>query len=131
MSNVATVQGIYTAFATGDVPGVFGAMHPDIVWNEAENFPYAGGNPYVGADAILAGVFGPIAGDWDGFAATPEQLLDAGDHVVALGRYTGTAKATGTALDAQFAHVWRFADGKVASFQQYADTHQANRALGR
>ena len=130
MGNVAVIQGIYDAFATGDIPGVFANMHPGTVWNEAENFPYAVSNPHVGPDAILAGVFGPIMGDWDGFSATPEQILDAGDHVVALGRYTGTAKSTGTPLNAQFAHVWRLADGKVESFQQYADTLQAVRALG-
>ena len=46
--NVALVRGLYAAFATGDVPGVLGAMSPDIVWNEAENFPYADGNPMSG-----------------------------------------------------------------------------------
>ncbi|MFA6116203.1 MAG: nuclear transport factor 2 family protein [Sphingomonas sp.] len=131
MGNVAVVQGIYDAFRTGDLPGIFGAMHPDIEWNEAENYPYAVTNPHIGPEAILAGVFGQIAGDWDGFAAKPDQILDAGDHVVALGRYSGVAKATGTAMDAQFAHVWRLVDGKVASFQQYADTLQTARALGR
>ena len=46
--NVAAVKAIYQAFATGDVPAVVGAMSPDIEWNEAENFPYADGNPYRG-----------------------------------------------------------------------------------
>lgn len=130
MSNVAVIQGIYDAFATGDIPGVLGPMHAGTVWNEAENFPYADRNPYVGPEAILQGVFMRIGGDWDGFQATPQQILDAGDHIVALGRYTGTAKSTGVALNAQFAHVWRLADGRVESFQQYTDTLQAVRALG-
>jgi ketosteroid isomerase-like protein len=128
--NVATIRAIYDAFAAGDIPGVVGRMSPDMVWNEAENFPYADGNPYRGAEAILSGVFGRLGAEWDGFAALPEEFLDAGDTVVVLGRYRGTCKATGRAMDAQLAHVWRVADGKAARFQQYTDTLQAARVMG-
>ncbi|MBC7985886.1 MAG: nuclear transport factor 2 family protein [Sphingomonadaceae bacterium] len=127
-ANVARVQGIYEAFATGDVPAVLGAMSPAMVWSEAENFPYADRNPYEGPEAILEGVFMRLATEWEGFGATPEQFLDAGDHVIALGRYTGVLRATGKAIDAQFAHVWRLAEGKTVSFQQYTDTLQVAEA---
>lgn len=125
------VRGLYDAFARGDVPAVLGAMDPNIEWNEAENFPYADGNPYRGPNAVAEGVFMRLVSDFDGFAATPDSLLDAGDAVVALGRYTGTAKATGSALDAQFVHVWWVAGGRVVRFQQYTDTLQVNRVLGQ
>lgn len=128
--NVELVRATYAAFAAGDVPGVLSRMSPDIVWNEAENFPYADGNPYVGPDAVLQGVFARIGAEWDGFEAAPDELLDAGDAVVALGRYRGIFKATGNRLDAQFAHVWRVVDGKAAAFQQYTDTLQAARVTG-
>ncbi len=45
--NVDLVQSMYGAFARGDVPAVLESMDSEIVWNEAENFPYADGNPYV------------------------------------------------------------------------------------
>ncbi|MGQ0661569.1 nuclear transport factor 2 family protein [Sphingosinicella sp.] len=132
MSNetVTVIRGIYDAFAAGDVPGVLGRMSPDIVWNEAENFIYADGNPYAGPEAVLNGVFARCIGEWDAFAANAEEYLDAGDTVVVLGRYTGVNKATGKPLDAQLAHVWRVADGKAARFQQYTDTLQTARAAG-
>jgi ketosteroid isomerase-like protein len=128
--NVALIRAIYDAFAAGDVPGVVAAMSPDIEWNEAENFPYADNNPYRGPEAILSGVFARLGTEWDGFAALPEEYLDAGDTVVVLGRYRGTHRATGGALDAQLAHVWRIEDGKAARFQQYTDTLAAARATG-
>jgi ketosteroid isomerase-like protein len=128
--NVALVRGIYDAFAAGDVPAVLGAMSPDIVWNEAENFPLADRNPYVGPNAILEGVFARLAADWDGFAVGVDELLDAGDAVVALGRYRGTNKATGRAIDAQLVHIWRIEDGKAKAFQQLTDTLQIGRATG-
>jgi hypothetical protein len=124
-ANVDLIRGLYEAFARGDGPAVLGAMDPGIVWNEAENFPYADRNPYVGPMAVAEGVFGRIGAEWDQFQVMPGEILDAGDTVVALGRYTGTYKATGKRMDAQFAHVWRVSGGKVTAFQQYADTAQA------
>ena len=128
--NVAAVKAIYQAFATGDVPAVVAALSPDIEWNEAENFPYADGNPYHGPDAILAGVFARIGGEWDGFAVEPSEFLDAGDTVVMTGRYTGTCKATGRAMNPWVAHFWTFADGKAVQFQQLVDTLAVARAVG-
>ena len=129
--NVELVQAIYAAFGAGDVPGVVGRMSPEIVWNEAENFPYADRNPYLGPEAILTGVFARLGTDWEGFAAVPDEYLDAGDTVVVLGRYHGTFKATGEMLDAQLVHVWRLEDGKAVAFQQYTDTLQAARVTER
>ncbi len=129
--NVDLVRGLYAAFAAGDVAGVMSLMSPDIVWNEAENFPYADGNPYCGPEAVAAGVFARCGSEWDGFRVAPEEYLDAGDTVVVLGRYLGTYKATGASLHSQLAHVWRIADGKAVGCQQYVDTLQVARVTGQ
>ncbi len=71
-----------------------------------------------------------LATEWDGFQAVPEEFLDAGDTVVALGRYKATHKGTGVSMNAQFAHIWRVKNGKIVGFQQYTDTAQAARAVG-
>jgi uncharacterized protein len=128
--NVDLIRSLYAALAAGDVPGVLGLMSAEIEWIEAENFPYADGNPYRGPEAVLTGIFGRFGTDWEGFAAVPEEYLDTGHTVVVLGRYRGTYKATGKAMDAQLAHVWRVAEGKVTAFQQYTDTLQAARVTG-
>jgi len=128
--NVAVVRGIYEAFGAGNVPAVLGAMSPDIVWNEAENFPYADRNPYVGPQAVLEGVFGRVLADWDGFQVAPDEILDAGDTIVMLGRYLGTCRATGKPQRPQIVHVWRVKNGKATQFQQYADTLHVARAMG-
>jgi len=128
--NVTLVRGMYDAFAAGDVAGVLSRLSADIVWNEAENFPYADRNPYLGPEAIANGVFARCGSEWDGFAVVVDELLDAGDTVVALGRYRGVYKATGRAQSTQLVHVWRIADGKVVAFQQYADTLHVARVIG-
>lgn len=124
-ANVDLLRSLYEAFARGDGATVLGGMDPGITWNEAENFPYADGNPYVGPMAVAEGIFARIAAEWDAFRVAPEEFLDAGDTVVALGRYSGTYRATGKTINAQFAHVWRVREGRVTAFQQYADTAQA------
>ena len=127
--DVALIRNLYEAFAKGDVPAVLAAMSPDIVWNEAENYPYADGNPYRGPEAILAGVFARIGSEWDGFAAVPEEYIDGGDTIVVLGRYRGTYRASGRSMDAQMVHVWRLADGRITRFDQSGDTLQSARVM--
>ncbi|MCD6032868.1 MAG: hypothetical protein K0S78_5050 [Thermomicrobiales bacterium] len=124
MDQSAAVQSIYDALGKGDVPFVLGMLAPDVVWNEAENFVYADKNPYVGPQAVLEGVFLRLGTEWDGFGVTIEEIIGSGDTVIARGRYRATYRATGAAVDAQFVHVWKLADGKVARFQQYTDTAQ-------
>ncbi len=118
--NVEFVNGIYDAFARGDVPAVLGAFADDIEWFEAEGMPYGG--LHRGPDAVAQRVFGPITEDVEGFAVTPEELIGSGATVAAVVRYTGTGKATGKALDVPVVHVWDIRDGKLARFRQFIDT---------
>lgn len=129
-AHVTTVKGMYEAFGKGDIPTVLAALDPKIEWWEAENFIYADQNPYVGPEGVLTGVFMRIAQDWDNFVVTPDAVLDAGDIAVGHGYYSGVYKKTGTAVKAQFAHMFTFRDGKVIKFQQYTDTAQFQRAVG-
>jgi ketosteroid isomerase-like protein len=128
--NVALIKGLYDAFARGDIADALGRMSPDIAWYEAEDFPYADRNPYRGPEAVVAGVFARIAGEWENFSTGMGELIGDGDRVVALGRYQGTYKATGKAMDAQAVHVWTVKDGKAVGFQQYINTLNVARATG-
>lgn len=130
MRNSDLIREVYAAFGRGDVPAVLAAFDPAIEWLEAESFPYAAGNPYVGPAAVAEGIFMRVVGDVDGFAVLPQRVIDGGDTVVVEGRYRGTAKATGIAIDAQFVHVWQLAGGKITTFRQYTDTKQWADAFG-
>jgi ketosteroid isomerase-like protein len=127
--NTALIQSLYQAFAAGDVPTVIDTLDPAIQWNEAESFIYADGNPYIGPQAVLTGVFMRIGADFDGFQAIPEKFLSDGDTVAAFGRYRGKYKMTGGSVDAQFVHVFTLTNGKVTAFQQYTDTAQFQKVV--
>jgi ketosteroid isomerase-like protein len=131
MSHQQLIQGMYAAFGKGDIPAVLEGFDPKIEWREAEGSPYQmSGEAWIGRDAILQNLFTKLAEDWDGFTVTPTSFHDAGDSVVAEGRYTGTHKNTGKSIDMQFCHVWKLSGGKVKSFQQYCDTAQMQDATG-
>jgi ketosteroid isomerase-like protein len=127
--HLKTIQAAYAAFANNDPSVLFGAMAPDIHWNEAQGNPLADRNPYVGAAAIGEGVFGRLLAAIDGFSAVPDRFVDGGDDVIVLGRYGGTMKHSGKKLDAPFCHVYRFTGGRIASFQQFTDTEQWTRLM--
>ena len=129
--NAKIVQGIYEAFGRGDIPTVLAALDPQIEWWEAESFIYADGNPYIGPNAVLEGVFMRLGTEWDGFAVSPKEVLDAGDTIIGHGYYSGTSKQTGKSVRAQFAHFFTFCDGKVVKFQQYTDTAQFLQVTGK
>jgi uncharacterized protein len=69
-------------------------------------------------------VFRRIDQEWEGYTASPQEVLDAGETVVGYGYYSGTYTRTGKQIRAQFAHFFRFREGKVIHFQQYTDTAQ-------
>jgi ketosteroid isomerase-like protein len=125
---VEAVRSSYEAFARGDLDGALALMDDEIVWHQAQGLPHGG--VYHGLAAVRANVFDPIEDQWwEGFAATPDEVIGCGDHVVVLGRYTATAKASGAELDVPFAHVWRFRDGRAIRFHQFTDTRGWTDAL--
>ena len=123
--NLQIVRGIYEATSRRDIAAMVKALDPKVEWRLADNWIYTDRNPLIGPQAaIVEGPLSRIAVEWEGFSIIPETLLDAGDHVVALGVYTGTYKSTDKQIRAQFAHIWTLARGKVRKLQQYTDTKQ-------
>jgi len=122
--NMTVIRGMYESFSKGDVTSVLGQMHQHIDWREAENFIYADRNPYRGPQAVLEGVFMRLASEWADFKVMPEEWLDAGNHIVVLGTYSGRHKESSREVRAQFAHIWGVTHGRVVRFQQYTDTKQ-------
>ncbi len=128
--NVAIVDGLYKAFAKGDIPNALAAMDAYIVWNEAENFPYSDKNPYIGPEAVLNGVFARIGEEWEYWNLTDIQLHDvSGNMVLSTLRYKAKHKKTGKVIDSQTAHLFTLKDGKIVAFQQFTDTKQAAEAV--
>jgi ketosteroid isomerase-like protein len=122
--SLQVVESFYNAMKAADLGTALGLIDENVVWTEAENFVYADLSPYKGRDNLVNGLFMRFATDWSGFTSVPKQMVSSSDTVVVFGRYMGTYRPTAKSLDAQFVHVYKVAQGKIAEFQQYTDTAQ-------
>jgi len=131
-ANVGVIDGLYKAFAVGDIPKVLAGLDEKIIWNEAEGNKYADGNPYIGPEAVLNGVFARIGGEHEYFKLVNIELHEMSNNkVLATLRYQAKLKKNGATYDAQVAHLWSLKDGKAISFQQFLDTKKVNDAINK
>lgn len=96
----------------------------NIRWTEAKGFPYAG--TYIGLESIAKNVFSRLGSEWIDYKFTPEDYIASDDKVVAYGSYTGIYKETNKPFEARVAHIWKLADGKIVSFEQFVDSRLVN-----
>lgn len=121
-TSFAVVKEFYDSFVRGDIDAVVATLSDDLDWRESENFLLGDRNPYLSPAAVVDGVFGRIAREFQDYQAGPTELIDGGDVVVAVGRSKGIMASTGKPFDAQYMHVVRVANGKIVSFHQVIDT---------
>ncbi len=104
-------------------------FHPDFVWDMStfrgwpERQTYAG---IEGAREFMA----EWLDAWEDWELDVEELLDAGERVVAIVRQRGRSKATGVSVEMHFAQVWAFREGKQVRMEMYADPAEALEAVG-
>ena len=121
------IRSTYEGTSEDNGRNLLAVLAPDASWTEAAGFPYAG--TYIGAEAIVAGVFKRLATEWEGYQARVHTYLADGDRVAAFGVYSGTYRATGKAMTATFAHLYRLREGKIVSMEQFVDSHPVQLAL--
>jgi len=126
-TNLDIIRATYEGPSEENGRNLVAALAKDARWTEAAGFPYAG--TYIGAEQIVANVFRRLATEWVGYQAKVHTYLSDGDRVAAFGAYSGTYRATGKAMTASFAHLYRLKDGKIASMEQYVDSHQVQLAV--
>ena len=130
MRPVEIVQGVYASHVRRDTGGLVELLANDIAWWQARNHPYANpAGPWIGVPDVVARVVDPINNDWHQFITRVDAILDAGDHVVVHGEYTGTFKATGRDIAAPVCAVYTVRDGAITEFRQYVDTAQIRWAM--
>lgn len=127
-SDVEVIKAHYRASDRGDLPGMLAPLADEVAWTEMAGFPYAG--TYIGPDAVRDNVFGRLAAEWDGYAATVDEVIGTGaGMVIGIGSYSGVYRATGVAMTARFVHVWRLTEGRVHRFEQFTDTAAVRTAM--
>ncbi|MDX6609776.1 MAG: uncharacterized protein QOF85_1701 [Solirubrobacterales bacterium] len=124
MSNVDTARSAYEAFGRGDLEALSEMLSEDGTWLTSDELPLGGETK--GRDAILEN-FTQIPNYWSSFSVEPEEFIDAGEWVVVKG--TQRAAHNGDSFEAPFAHLMKFADGKIVRGEFYGDSAKAAKVL--
>ncbi len=125
-SSLRLVSEVYAAYARRDVAAVFALLHADVEIRQTELVPWGG--HYRGHEGARE-FFGRLVAAADSTLSV-ERLIDAGDHVAAVGRTRGHIRASGAAFDAAVVHVWSERDGRLARLEVYIDVPAMQAALG-
>jgi ketosteroid isomerase-like protein len=126
--NVEVVRRMLQASADGGLDAAAEFWDTQIDWRAAEGAPDDAG-PISGVDAMRA-----YAQDWlddfDELRVEAEELIDAGEQVVAVQRISGRAKASGIETDLRYAVVYTIRNGKIVRGREYWERAQALEAVG-
>ena len=120
------VQETYAAFARRDVPKALGLFSPDIEIVQSTDLPWGG--TYHGHDGAKH-FFGKLTAAINS-TVTIDRLIDAGEHIAAIGWTSGTVNATGTGYRVPIAHIWKVRDGRVVQIQFFIDHPTMLAAIG-
>lgn len=123
-SPIETVQAIYAAFGRGDIPGLFGLLHPEVDWSTTVSAP--GGDL---VPMLRHGIGHAAAEHYFGGVAQLEihvfdvgRILSDGDVVVAEIHLEATHRATTKRASLDELHHWVVRDGQAVRYRPYVDT---------
>lgn len=119
--NTRTVRDIYAALKRGDIPVVLANLAGDVTWEmpAPPHVPWAG--RHFGPDEIARHLeLLNQAAELRTIEA--REFIAEGDHVVAVGHYSGRSRATGREFVNDFVTVFTFRDGRITTVREYTDT---------
>lgn len=125
--NVEIVERIYGAVTRGEVETVLSYLDHDIEWSEPPQSP--GAAVYRGRDGVRRSYTRWVRG-WADYRLDVEELIDAGEHVLARCRQRVRGKTSGVEVEQRLFAAWSLGDGKVVRMQMYHDEAEALEAVG-
>jgi ketosteroid isomerase-like protein len=123
------VAAMYPALAIGDAATIRELIDPGFVGEIAEGMPLGLGGLREGADEMLERGWWAIGRVFRVRAEPREWIPCADGRLLVRGRYLGSARSTGAALDAEFTHVWSAREGRLTRICQLTDTALWHAAL--
>lgn len=119
---VQVVQDLYAAFGRGDMPALLDLLAADVDWHfvgRPEDVPFAG---HFHGQTAMVDFFTIVGTQCEVHEFGPYEVIDAGDHVVSLGRERVTVRSTGCTFETDWAHLFTIRNGKIQRLREYYDT---------
>jgi ketosteroid isomerase-like protein len=125
--NLETVRALYAAYESRDVEGLLAPLADDVEIYQSELLPWGG--TYKGREGMMAFIQA-ITSHIDSIVVV-EELVEAGDDVIMVGRSRGTIQANGEPYEVRLVDVIRLRDGKIRRLDIFLDTPAVLEAMGR
>jgi ketosteroid isomerase-like protein len=84
---------------------------------------------YTGHDGLWR-FYSEVRDVWASYVWEPEELIEAGDNVVALLRSSGRGRGSGVEVERRTAMVWTVQDGRATALCFFRDRDQALKVVG-
>ena len=127
--NVEAIRQMARAYVRGDYRTSTEMLDPGVeLWADPHTFPEAGSAQ--GRDAVVSWLADFISSFDDYWASEPDELIDAGDWVIAVARSGGRGRASGAPVDQVWTMAYKLREGKVVRFEFHRDKAQAMKAVG-
>jgi ketosteroid isomerase-like protein len=121
--NVEIAQAVAVAYNSGDLDALMELYDPDV------EFVTLLLGTHHGKEAIRS-IFEENRRTLPGYRLDPDELIDAGDKVVAVAHLGGAGSASGIALDDRIAFVATLRDGLIIRQQTFRNKTEALEAAG-
>jgi ketosteroid isomerase-like protein len=131
--NLDLVRSLYAPLERGDFslmdrePEWHDVFAPDFEWHTRDDLPDAGVRK--GYDGIVR-----LRDEWvqnfDEMHIEVDELIGAGDIVIAVARLCGCLRGSGHELDVEETQVWRMRGGRASEVRAYLTRSEALKAVG-
>jgi ketosteroid isomerase-like protein len=125
--NVEIVRRSFDAFARDGIDGLLRYLDPGIEWTTTGAFLEA--DTYRGPEDVRR-YLGSLLDEFEDVRNEPEELIDAGDQIVASVRISGRGKQSGAAVDLTMTQVCLLREGRIVRIQNYMSRSEALEAAG-
>lgn len=126
-SSTSLVREIYDAFGRKDTLRIFSLLVPEVEIVQSDELPWGGCyRGHEGVKQFLSKLTAHLRS-----TVVLERLVDAGDHVVAIGWTQGQVLANGAEFNVPLAHVWKVKAGLVTQVHFHIDHPTMLSALNR
>lgn len=125
--NVEALQDVYARWTAGDfwTPDIF---DPDVETVWAQDMPDFGG-PSRGLAGVEAGIRNLLAA-WDEYRWEADRFIPVQDRVLVLFTARGRGKGSHVEVEAHWAHLWTFREGKATRIEGFLDQAEGLEAVG-
>jgi ketosteroid isomerase-like protein len=124
--NVDIVRGVYERWSQGDFRTTV-AFDPNFVFVLPPEFPDAGA--YLGVEAV-AGYMRGFLEPWKHLTIGVEDLVEAGDSVLASVVQRGAGDASGASTELRYFQLWSFRGSRVIRLENFRERGEALEAAG-